>query len=106
MKIWYLRVKTVKSWNFSCCCWEVDTEDTNEVVKVYCKICRDYYKDSASNTVKNYGVVKMVLDRYVEGTKVIKKNFEDHVKKSETHRIAAQRLSEQKTTSAIDRPSK
>ena len=45
--------------------------------------------------MQSQGAVKKVVDKYISGTIVIKKaNFEDHMKKSETHRISSLRLLE------------
>ena len=40
--------------------------------------------------MQSQGAVKRVVDKYISVTTVIKKaNFEDHMKKTETHRVAS-----------------
>ena len=92
-----VKVTTVKSWGFRCLHWEKE-EGSDHVKSIHCGICRDFYTRQNSEGANNKGAVKKVIDKFITGSTVIKKcNFEDHVKKSELHRIAALRMHEKES---------
>ena len=92
-----VKVTTVKSWGFRCLRWEKE-EGSDHVKSIHCGICRDFYTSQNSEGANNKGAVKKVVDKFITGSTVIKKcNFEDHVKKSELHRIAALRMHEKES---------
>ena len=85
--------KKVDSWGYSILGYEFEG---NEVTKIWCKTCREFYSDT-NNKESAHGksFIKGQLDKYVEGTSVVKKcNFADHVKKSVAHANAVQRVGE------------
>ena len=56
------------------------------------------YSSQNSESANNKGAFKKVVDKFITGSTVIKKcNFEDHVKKSELHRITALRMHEKES---------
>ena len=58
----------------------------------YSNICYEFYNNR--NSTQSQGAVKIV-DKYISGITVIKNaNFEDHMKKSETHCVASLHLLE------------
>ena len=92
-----VKVTTVKSWGFRCLHWEKE-EGSDHVKSIRCGICRDFYTSQNSDGANNNGAVKKVVDKFITGSTVIKKcNFEDHMKKSELHRIAALQINEKES---------
>ena len=89
-----VKISTVKAWGFKCLRLDVDDISTGDVKSIYCSICREYYEDLRRSDAAK-GAVKVVADKYINGTTTVKKNnFDEHVKKSETHRIASLRMLE------------
>ena len=62
---------TVEKWNFSCLGFETDEKDF--LTKVCCETCKKYY--FSEECVERYtNAVRNMMDVFVEGTPVVKKN--------------------------------
>ena len=87
--------KKVDKWEYSILGYYCEGEN---VVKIWCKTCRDFYTLENINVgaCSSKSFIKDKVDKYVQGTTVIKKsNFDDHVPKSVAHATAVQRLNEE-----------
>lgn len=96
-----VKLSTVKSWGFGeTIGWELQ-EGTSEVCLIYCKLCREHYEEENKKLKEFGGAIKKIIDKYITGTKVVKKNnFQQHVKESTTHNTASLRISEKKLSHA------
>ena len=91
--------KIIDAWGFSCLGYEVDAD--NNVTKIWCKTCREFYEGKDSSAHKK-GIAKLGSETYVKGTKTIKKNnFTDHVKSSVVHKTAVLRLAKQANVNSL-----
>ena len=87
------RKKKVDSWGFSCLGYDCNGE--GEVIKIWCKTCREFYSNNDVPSESKKSFIKGQVQKYVDGTTVVKKNnFVDHVKNSVTHRNAVLRSAE------------
>ena len=71
--------KKVDKWGYSILGYDCEGEN---VVKVWCKTGRDFYTRENINVsaCSSKSFIKDQVDKYVQGTTVIKKsNFDDHV---------------------------
>ena len=58
-----VKVKTVLAWNFSCLGNEAN--DTGEVIKFFCKVCREFFSTEKKSTDLKERVQGQV-DKYIE----------------------------------------
>ena len=58
-----VKVKTVLAWNFSCLGYEAN--DTGEVTKSFCKVCREFFSTEKKSTDLK-GRVQGQVDKYIE----------------------------------------
>ena len=58
-----VKVKTVLAWNFSCLRYEAN--DTREVTKFFCKVCREFFSTEKKSTDLK-GRVQGQVDKYIE----------------------------------------
>ena len=88
---------TVENWGFSCLGMEID--DSGEVVRIFCKTCREFFsqeKEKNAMLSKVKGSKKFInqSNAYIDGTAVVRKcNFEKHLT-HKNHKTAALRLKE------------
>ena len=88
---------TVENWSFSYLGMEID--DSEEVVKIFCKTCRECFSQEKGNKAmlsKVKGSKKFInqSNAYFDGTAVVKKcNFKKHLT-NQNHKTAALRLKE------------
>ena len=82
--------KKVDKWGYSIHGYHCEGEN---IVKIWCKTCHDFYTCENINVraCSSKSFIKDQVDKYVQGTTVIKKsNFNDHVRKSLAHATAVQ----------------
>ena len=98
-----VKLSTVRKWDFDCLGYKLNEEGC--VSKIYCKTCREYYLDEEKqSSTKSTGSVKVLVDTYVKGTSVIKKNnFIDHITKNKDHQTTLVRLKEKKLLAQCDK---
>ena len=58
-----VKMKTVLPWNFSCL--EYEANNTGEVTKIFCKVCREFFSTKKKSTDLK-GRVQGQLDKYIE----------------------------------------
>ena len=93
---------TVLCWNMPEIGIITADNDEEEVKKIFCKICKEFYVDSEEGKAmleKFTGNVKKVVQNWVSGSEIMKKNnATDHVNKANYHatavRILCQRANE------------
>ena len=87
---------TVDRWNIP----EINTSvnDNGDVVTIHCKICKEFYSDDEegrSLLQSLNGAVKKLVNRWIEGSDIIKKNnAQDHVNRAKYHMDAVRKLKE------------
>ena len=73
--------------------------DKEEVKKVFCKICKEFYVDSEEGKAvleKFTGNIKKVIQNWVSGSDIVKKsNATDHFNKANYHTTAVRILHQQ-----------
>ena len=93
---------TVLRWNIPKIGIITADNDEEELKKIFCKICKEFYVDSQEGKVtleKFTGNVKKVVQNWVSGSEIVKKNnAKDHVNKAKypatAVRILRQRANE------------
>ena len=95
-------INTAKKWNlkeFSFICG--DPNDRNEVTKIFCIVCREFYRENPHELDKLQGHIKGMVKNWIDGSTTVKKNNPvDHLK-SKINSRAVLRLKEKETISAI-----
>ena len=84
--------KAVENWSFNNLGLEYD--EYGKVNLIYCKACCKY--SSSDNEVALFSnLIKVLVEKFITGTDIIKKNnFSDHVKKSISHLNAVNALNQ------------
>ena len=94
-------INTAKKWNlkeFSFICG--DPNDRNEVTKIFCIVCREFYRENLHESDKLQGHIKGKVKNWIYGSTTVKKNNAvDHLK-SKIHSRAVLRRKEKQATSA------